>query len=276
MITRPRIDTSATSSGWHPTDVAEKPTPDKPKDRNATRPGDDQARRRAPGRQARRPDRGRGAPAAPDTAPEFLDSDPWRSLRILSEFVEGFDALAAVGPAVSVFGSARTKPTNRYYKLARQLGTMLGEAGLRGDHRRRARDHGGGQSRGAGGRRPVGRLQHRAADGAGAQSVRRPRDRVPLLLRPQGDVREVRGRVRDLPRRLRHARRAVRGADADPDQEGPGLPGDPHGHRLLDRHDRLDPRDAARRRRPSPRPTSTCCASPTTRPRRSRSSTRTP
>ena len=44
------------------------------------------------------------------TRPEFLDSDPWRTLRIQAEFVEGFDALAAVGPAVSVFGSARTKP----------------------------------------------------------------------------------------------------------------------------------------------------------------------
>jgi uncharacterized protein (TIGR00730 family) len=63
------------------------------------------------------------------TRPEFLDSDPWRTLRILSEFVEGFDALAGVGPAVSVFGSARTKPTNRYYKLARKLGSMLGQAG---------------------------------------------------------------------------------------------------------------------------------------------------
>jgi hypothetical protein len=61
--------------------------------------------------------------------PEFLDSDPWRSLRILSEFVEGFDALAAVGPAVSVFGSARTKPTNPYYKMARRLGEMLGRQG---------------------------------------------------------------------------------------------------------------------------------------------------
>jgi uncharacterized protein (TIGR00730 family) len=63
------------------------------------------------------------------TRPEFLDSDPWRTLRILSEFVEGFDALAGVGPAVSVFGSARTKAPNRYYKLARQLGKMLGQAG---------------------------------------------------------------------------------------------------------------------------------------------------
>jgi uncharacterized protein (TIGR00730 family) len=61
--------------------------------------------------------------------PEFLDSDPWRSLRILSEFVEGFDALAGVGEAVSVFGSARTKPNHRYYRQARELGRRLAEAG---------------------------------------------------------------------------------------------------------------------------------------------------
>ena len=41
---------------------------------------------------------------------DFLQTDPWRTLRILSEFVEGFDAMAKVGPAVTVFGSARTKP----------------------------------------------------------------------------------------------------------------------------------------------------------------------
>jgi uncharacterized protein (TIGR00730 family) len=63
------------------------------------------------------------------TRPEFLDSDPWRTLRILSEFVEGFDALAAVGPAVSVFGSARTKESHRYYKMARELGAMLAREG---------------------------------------------------------------------------------------------------------------------------------------------------
>jgi uncharacterized protein (TIGR00730 family) len=61
--------------------------------------------------------------------PEFLDSDPWRSLRILSEFVEGFDALAEVGPAVSVFGSARIKSEHRYYRQARELGRQLAEAG---------------------------------------------------------------------------------------------------------------------------------------------------
>ena len=61
--------------------------------------------------------------------PEFLDSDPWRSLRILSEFVEGFDALASVGPAVSVFGSARIGPNHRNYKSARRLGELLAKAG---------------------------------------------------------------------------------------------------------------------------------------------------
>ena len=63
------------------------------------------------------------------TRPDFLDSDPWRSLRILSEFVEGFDALAEVGPAVSVFGSARTKPDHPMYAMARELGKMLATAG---------------------------------------------------------------------------------------------------------------------------------------------------
>src|SRR5262245_4567051 len=65
----------------------------------------------------------------PSPRPEFLDSDPWRSLRILSEFVEGFDALAAVGPAVSVFGSARIGPNHHSYKSARRLGQLLAEAG---------------------------------------------------------------------------------------------------------------------------------------------------
>ena len=64
------------------------------------------------------------------TRPAFLDSDPWRALRILSEFVEGFDALAAVGPAVTVFGSARTKPDSPTYRLARRIGRNLAEAGF--------------------------------------------------------------------------------------------------------------------------------------------------
>jgi uncharacterized protein (TIGR00730 family) len=61
--------------------------------------------------------------------PAFLDSDPWRALRILSEFVEGFDALAAIGPAVTVFGSARVSEDDPTYTLARVIGRQLAEAG---------------------------------------------------------------------------------------------------------------------------------------------------
>jgi uncharacterized protein (TIGR00730 family) len=61
--------------------------------------------------------------------PAFLDTDTWRSLRILSEFVEGFDALAMVGPAVTVFGSARTVAGEPAYELARSVGRLLAEAG---------------------------------------------------------------------------------------------------------------------------------------------------
>ena len=48
----------------------------------------------------------------PDDHPEFVHTDPWRALRILGEFVDGFDTMARVGRTVSVFGSARTKPDN--------------------------------------------------------------------------------------------------------------------------------------------------------------------
>jgi len=62
--------------------------------------------------------------------PDFVDSDPWRALRILSEFVEGFDALASVGPAVTIFGSARTKPGAPEYELARRIARRLAEKGF--------------------------------------------------------------------------------------------------------------------------------------------------
>ncbi len=48
--------------------------------------------------------------------PAFLDEEPWRALRILSEFVEGFEALAGVGKAVAVFGSARVPPDSPEYE----------------------------------------------------------------------------------------------------------------------------------------------------------------
>jgi uncharacterized protein (TIGR00730 family) len=66
----------------------------------------------------------------PAIRPAFLDSDPWRALRILSEFVEGFDALAAVGPAVTIFGSARMGEGTPMYELARKIARRLAESGF--------------------------------------------------------------------------------------------------------------------------------------------------
>src|SRR6478752_6216494 len=61
---------------------------------------------------------------------QFVHTDPWRVLRIQSEFVEGFGALADLGPAVSVFGSARTVPGSLNYELAVDVGRKLADAGL--------------------------------------------------------------------------------------------------------------------------------------------------
>ena len=61
---------------------------------------------------------------------ETLQSDSWRVLRITSEFVSGFDHLADVYPAVSIFGSARTALSDRYYADAVRTAELLGRAGF--------------------------------------------------------------------------------------------------------------------------------------------------
>ena len=61
---------------------------------------------------------------------EFLHSDTWRTLRIQAEFVKGFDALAEIGPAISIFGSARLKPSHPTCKAARALGRALADRGV--------------------------------------------------------------------------------------------------------------------------------------------------
>lgn len=59
----------------------------------------------------------------------FLHTDPWRVLRIQGEFVHGFNSLAEIGSAVTIFGSARIRPDHRWYIAARELGQQLAEAG---------------------------------------------------------------------------------------------------------------------------------------------------
>jgi uncharacterized protein (TIGR00730 family) len=66
----------------------------------------------------------------PPDAAGFTHTDTWRALRIQAEFVKGFDALAELGPAVSVFGSARIGPRHHDYAAARALGAALVRRGL--------------------------------------------------------------------------------------------------------------------------------------------------
>jgi len=61
---------------------------------------------------------------------DWVHTDPWRVLRIQAEFVEGFGALAELGPAIGVFGSARTTPEDPYYAMAEELGRRLADAGF--------------------------------------------------------------------------------------------------------------------------------------------------
>ena len=68
--------------------------------------------------------------AAPPRAADFMHSDPWRVFRIMGEFGEGFDSLAKIGRAVTIFGSARVPPGTAEYEAARETARLLGEAGF--------------------------------------------------------------------------------------------------------------------------------------------------
>jgi len=59
-----------------------------------------------------------------------MSSDPWRVLRIMGEFVEGFDTLASVHSGVTFFGSARTKPDDPYYRAATETAKRFAQAGF--------------------------------------------------------------------------------------------------------------------------------------------------
>ncbi len=65
----------------------------------------------------------------PKTWNEIHTMDSWRVFKIISEFVEGFEKLARIGPCVSIFGSARTHHNNKYYKLAEELAFKLTQKG---------------------------------------------------------------------------------------------------------------------------------------------------
>ncbi len=60
---------------------------------------------------------------------EIKTYDSWKIFKIMSEFVEGFEKLARIGPCVSIFGSARTEPGTPYYKLAEEIAFQLTQSG---------------------------------------------------------------------------------------------------------------------------------------------------
>lgn len=67
------------------------------------------------------------APPGPD---ELQAPESWRMFRIMSEFVEGFDRLQNIGSAITIFGSARTKPEHPEYQAAVKTAKLLGQAGF--------------------------------------------------------------------------------------------------------------------------------------------------
>ncbi len=60
---------------------------------------------------------------------EIQSADSWRIFKIMSEFVEGFEKLARIGPCVSIFGSARTEPGTKFYKLSEEIAFKLTQLG---------------------------------------------------------------------------------------------------------------------------------------------------
>jgi uncharacterized protein (TIGR00730 family) len=61
---------------------------------------------------------------------QMAKEDSWRMFRIMGEFVEGFDSLANIEPAVTIYGSARTKPDDKLYAQTEEIATLLGKAGF--------------------------------------------------------------------------------------------------------------------------------------------------
>lgn len=66
----------------------------------------------------------------PGPTSDFTRTDPWRVMRIMGEFIEGFDTLASVDKGVTIFGSARTSPEDPMYRAAQETARILAEAGF--------------------------------------------------------------------------------------------------------------------------------------------------
>ncbi len=140
--------------------------------------------------------------------PEGWNSkEAWRVFGIMSEFVSATDRLNQIHPAVSIFGSARTQPGQPYYQLTEQIARLLSDAGF-------SVISGGGPgimeaaNKGAFyGKSPSVGLNIQLPHEQVRQPLPEHQPDLPAFFRAQGDVREIRQRLRRDARRLRHAGR---------------------------------------------------------------------
>ena len=170
---------------------------------------------------------------------DFTSKDTWRIFRIMAEFVEGFEMLAKIPPAIAMFGSARALPGSFAYERAQAIAATLGRSGY---------------SVITGGGPGVMEAANKGAAEAGAVSVGTEAEYLceqasefPIFLRTESHVREVLYRIRDFARRVRHAGRIVRSHHADPNTQDQAIPSDSRRKRLLERFARLGRRCVAAR-----------------------------
>jgi hypothetical protein len=164
---------------------------------------------------------------------EVKANDSWAIFKIMSEFVEGFEAMQRIRPCVSIFGSARTKPEAPEYVLAEEIAFQLtgngygvitgGGPGIM-EAANKGRSTWRWHQRGA---------QHRPALRTRTQPVHRQGEehQLRLLLRAEGDVHQIQPGLHRAAWRLRHLDELFRSADPDPDPEDRALPhhpGRPH------------------------------------------------
>ncbi len=68
-------------------------------------------------------------PITPDVNDSSLTRESWKIFQVISEFVEGYERLFNIAPSVSIFGSARAQPNDKYYKFSLELGELLSNSG---------------------------------------------------------------------------------------------------------------------------------------------------
>src|SRR5579863_1096248 len=68
-------------------------------------------------------------PQTPDVNDSSLTRESWKIFQVISEFVEGYERLFHIDPSVSIFGSARAQPDDKYYKFALELAELLSNSG---------------------------------------------------------------------------------------------------------------------------------------------------